>query len=239
MCFERSRRLRSFQAGSMPRKTAGASSSPYQPIPKPSPFVSSFPSRACRLWTINECSDPYSRSASNTGDPEYASQRHTTLTFSRRGDDVALLVEHRDDAGGDRCRAPERSDYHEPPVAAVASTHHQPKADCDEEHCEEGGAEALAECSPVDERRGERHAARAPDHSGSFRRRSGSSSTSLTFAAVTAVATSAPVVSPRPNASIMERASAAQPAAAGNVRTQAIRICPLTPQRICARRPMP
>src|SRR5215831_19848107 len=110
MCFDRSRRLRSFQAGSMPRKTAGASSSPYQPMPKPSPFVSSFPSRACRLWTINECSDPYSRSATSTGEPEYASQRHTTLTFSRGGDDVVLLVEHREDARRDRGGAPERPD---------------------------------------------------------------------------------------------------------------------------------
>jgi hypothetical protein len=49
-----SRRLRSFQAGSMLRKTPGVSWSPYQPSPKPSPFVSSAPSREWRLWTIRE-----------------------------------------------------------------------------------------------------------------------------------------------------------------------------------------
>ena len=51
---ESSRRLRSFQAGSMLRKTPGVSWSPYQPRPKPSPLVSSAPSREWRLWTISE-----------------------------------------------------------------------------------------------------------------------------------------------------------------------------------------
>ena len=52
-----SRRLRSFQAGSMLRKRAGVSVSwPYQPTPKPSPLVVSTPRRAWRLWSIRECS---------------------------------------------------------------------------------------------------------------------------------------------------------------------------------------
>ena len=54
MCPDNSRRLRSFQAGSMLRKTPGFSCSPYQPTPKPSPFVSSAPSREWRLCTISE-----------------------------------------------------------------------------------------------------------------------------------------------------------------------------------------
>ena len=49
-----SRRLRSFQAGSIPWKTAGSSPMPYQPTPKPSPFVVVAPSRECRLWSIRE-----------------------------------------------------------------------------------------------------------------------------------------------------------------------------------------
>ena len=52
-----SRRLRSFQAGSMLRKTAGVSVlAPYQPTPKPSPLVVSTPRRAWRLWSIREWS---------------------------------------------------------------------------------------------------------------------------------------------------------------------------------------
>jgi hypothetical protein len=54
MCRASSRRLRSFQAGSMLRKTPGSSPTPYQPIPKPSPLVVSAPSRECRLWSISE-----------------------------------------------------------------------------------------------------------------------------------------------------------------------------------------
>jgi hypothetical protein len=53
-----SRRLRSFQAGSVLWKTAGASCAPYQPIPNPSPFVSSAPICEWRLWTISECLGP-------------------------------------------------------------------------------------------------------------------------------------------------------------------------------------
>ena len=52
---ESSCRLRSFQAGSMLRKTPGVSCSPYQPTPKPSPLVVSAPSCEWRLWTISEC----------------------------------------------------------------------------------------------------------------------------------------------------------------------------------------
>ena len=49
-----SRRLRSFQAGSVPWKTPGVSAAPYQPTPNPSPFVVVAPSRECRLWSISE-----------------------------------------------------------------------------------------------------------------------------------------------------------------------------------------
>ena len=47
-------RLWSFQAGSVLWKTPGVGLSPYQPTPKPSPFVVSAPSRECRLWSIRE-----------------------------------------------------------------------------------------------------------------------------------------------------------------------------------------
>src|SRR6478672_3808228 len=60
----------------MLRKTAGVGSSPYQPMPNPSPFVSSAPSCECRLWTISECSGSYNSCRSTSGDPEYAIQRH-------------------------------------------------------------------------------------------------------------------------------------------------------------------
>jgi hypothetical protein len=50
-----SRRLRSFQAGSMLLNTPGVSRSPYQPTPNPSPFVVSTPRRECRLWSMSEC----------------------------------------------------------------------------------------------------------------------------------------------------------------------------------------
>src|SRR5215217_4140063 len=66
-----SRRLRSFQAGSMLWKTPGVSPRPYQ-----SPFVVSAPSRECRLWSISECFGLKSSSSRSTGEPEYASQRH-------------------------------------------------------------------------------------------------------------------------------------------------------------------
>ena len=46
---ESSCRLRSFQAGSTLWNTPGVSPRPYQPIPKPSPFVVSAPSFECRL----------------------------------------------------------------------------------------------------------------------------------------------------------------------------------------------
>ena len=49
-----SRKLRSFHAGSVLWKTAGIPPSPYQPTPKPSPFVVVAPSRECRLWSIRE-----------------------------------------------------------------------------------------------------------------------------------------------------------------------------------------
>ena len=54
MCRESSCRLRSFQAGSMLWKIPGSSPTPYQPIPKPSPFVGSAPIVELRLWTISE-----------------------------------------------------------------------------------------------------------------------------------------------------------------------------------------
>jgi hypothetical protein len=76
MCADRSRRFRSFHAGSTLRKTPGVSPTPYQPIPKPSPFVVSAPSCEWRLWSISECSGLRINSSIGTGKPEYASQRH-------------------------------------------------------------------------------------------------------------------------------------------------------------------
>ncbi len=55
MCAARSRRFRSFHAGSTLWKTPGVSPTPYQPIPNPSPFVVSAPSLEWRLWSISEC----------------------------------------------------------------------------------------------------------------------------------------------------------------------------------------
>src|SRR3954447_16937761 len=71
-----SRRFWSFQAGSMLRKTPGVWETPYQPTPKPSPFVGSAPSRDERLWSTIEFVPPYSTSCMRMGEPEYASQRH-------------------------------------------------------------------------------------------------------------------------------------------------------------------
>jgi hypothetical protein len=42
------------EAGSMLLKTAGVLLSPYQPTPKPSPFVVSAPSFEWRLWSMSE-----------------------------------------------------------------------------------------------------------------------------------------------------------------------------------------
>ncbi len=66
----RSFRLRSFQAGSMLWNTPGVSPTPYQPSPKPSPFVVSAPSVEWRLWSMRECLGLRSSSSSSTGDPE-------------------------------------------------------------------------------------------------------------------------------------------------------------------------
>ncbi len=76
MCAARSRRLRLFQAGSTLWKTPGVSAAPYQPMPKPSPFVVSAPSWEWRLWSMRECSGLYRSVSMLTGEPEYASQRH-------------------------------------------------------------------------------------------------------------------------------------------------------------------
>jgi hypothetical protein len=46
ICADRSRRFRSFQAGSTLWKTPGVSPTPYQPMPNPSPLVVSAPSWA-------------------------------------------------------------------------------------------------------------------------------------------------------------------------------------------------
>ena len=48
-CPESSRRLASFQAGSVLLKSPGVAPSPYQPTPNPSPFVVSAPSFEWRL----------------------------------------------------------------------------------------------------------------------------------------------------------------------------------------------
>ena len=49
-----SRRLSSFQAGSVLWKTPGVSGAPYQPTPNPSPLVGSAPSFEDRLWSTSE-----------------------------------------------------------------------------------------------------------------------------------------------------------------------------------------
>ena len=75
-CRASSRRLRSFQAGSMLWKTPGVRVWSYQPTPKPSPFVVSAPIVECRLWSMSECFGLYRSISIRTGEPEYASQRH-------------------------------------------------------------------------------------------------------------------------------------------------------------------
>ncbi len=54
-CAARSLRFRSLQAGSTLWNVPGVSWSPYQPMPKPSPFVVSAPIVEWRLWSISEC----------------------------------------------------------------------------------------------------------------------------------------------------------------------------------------
>ena len=75
-CEAISRRFWSFQAGSTLLNSAGTGPSPYQPMPKPSPFVVVAPRRECRLWSINECFGRKSRSSTRIGSPEYAIHRH-------------------------------------------------------------------------------------------------------------------------------------------------------------------
>src|SRR3954447_18852053 len=99
-----SRRLTSFQAGPTPRKRTGtplprvagtpgaADSTPYQPTPKPSPFVVSTPIRECRLWSMSECSRLYNSSSSRIGVPEYASHRHIAAPPGLRLADLAVVI---------------------------------------------------------------------------------------------------------------------------------------------------
>ncbi len=49
-----SRRLRSFQAGSVLRNSPGVSDRPYQPTPKPSPLVVVAPISECLLCATRE-----------------------------------------------------------------------------------------------------------------------------------------------------------------------------------------
>src|SRR5215203_7075348 len=83
ICPASSRRLRSFQAGSVLRNTPGVSPVPYQPTPKPSPFVVSAPSCECRLWTTSEFLGLYRSSSIRIGAPEYASQRHIPTSLGK------------------------------------------------------------------------------------------------------------------------------------------------------------
>src|SRR5262249_48580579 len=98
---------------------------------------------------------------------------------------ATLLVEHGEDARRGSGDASGGVDRHDGPAATIASPHHEPEAGCNDEHGEEGDAEALAEGGPVDERGSDPHAARPPHHSTSSGRRAGTGSTSSTFAAVT------------------------------------------------------
>ena len=75
---ESSRRLRSFQAGSVLRNNPGYGADPYQPTPNPSPLVVSTPRRECLLCITSEFAGLYKISSSLTAEPEYASQRHMT-----------------------------------------------------------------------------------------------------------------------------------------------------------------
>ena len=70
MCAAMFFRFQSFQAGSTLRYTPARSPSPYQPTPKPSPFVSSAPMREWRLWYRSEYCPWLSNSSIRTGVPE-------------------------------------------------------------------------------------------------------------------------------------------------------------------------
>src|SRR5881275_2695887 len=85
-----SRRLLSFHAGSVLRKTPGVGGAPYQPTPKPSPLVGSAPSRECRLWPTSELGPSYRACVRRMGDPEYASQRHMGHCLVLRSDEARL-----------------------------------------------------------------------------------------------------------------------------------------------------
>ena len=69
------RRFASFQAGLTDLKSPGVSASPYQPTPKPSPFVV-VPLRAWRLCSMSDLSGLSSSSSRWIDSPEYASHRH-------------------------------------------------------------------------------------------------------------------------------------------------------------------
>src|SRR5881628_607919 len=72
-----SRTLTSLHAGLTLRYRHGLwLPAPYQPSPKPSPFVVSTPIRECRLWSMREYSLLYRSSSMRIGVPEYASHRH-------------------------------------------------------------------------------------------------------------------------------------------------------------------
>jgi hypothetical protein len=68
--IDSSRRLRSFQAGSVLVKTPGRSVRPYHPTPNPSPLVVSTPSCECLLCTTSEFLGLNNRSSRQTGEPE-------------------------------------------------------------------------------------------------------------------------------------------------------------------------
>src|SRR3954452_9533884 len=99
-----SRRLTSFQAGPVPLKVTGMRlsrvlgragpppSTPYQPTPKPPPFVVSTPMREWRLWSMSECSRLYNISSSRIGLPEYASHRHIRAPAAARLTDPADVI---------------------------------------------------------------------------------------------------------------------------------------------------
>ena len=72
ICVATSRRFSSFQAGWVLLNTTGVAPLPlpYQPMPKPSPFVVTPPSWACRLWSMIECSGRNSRSWARIGSPK-------------------------------------------------------------------------------------------------------------------------------------------------------------------------
>src|SRR3954453_4669210 len=86
-----SRRFASDQAGATLWYTAGPSPPPYQPMPKPSPFVVSTPMRECRLCSMRPCLGLKSNSSMSTGCPYHAIHRHIVFSFRGQAPPVRVV----------------------------------------------------------------------------------------------------------------------------------------------------